>query len=112
MAKAFYLKNLVYGVFWGCLAAFIYYSGFDQGHSIGMYLIFAVSALLFPFAKCLIETLALKFTTREFWSRGLFVDTSARNGIYALYTMALFAVSIPLGILYMLLNKKALQRKV
>jgi hypothetical protein len=112
MTKAFYLKNLVYGALWGGLAAFVYYSGFNQGHSVGMYLIFGLSAVLFPFAKCLVETLALKYTTREFWSRGLFVETPAKNGLYALYHMACFVVSIPLGLLYLLLNKNTLQGKV
>ncbi|WP_431224244.1 colicin E1 family microcin immunity protein [Serratia sp. L9] len=79
----------------GGLAVYIDYTGFNQGHSVGMYLIFGLSAVLFPFAKCLIETLALKYTTREFWSRGLFVETAAKNGLYALYHMACFVVSIP-----------------
>ncbi|HHQ6601500.1 colicin E1 family microcin immunity protein [Serratia fonticola] len=34
-----------------------------------MYFMLAISALLFPFAKFLVETLALKYTTREYWSR-------------------------------------------
>lgn len=112
MTKAFYLKYVIYGSLWGCLAAYVYYSGFNHGHSIGMYLIFAISALLFPLAKRLIEMVALKYTTREFWSRGLFVETPAKNGLYALYHMACFVVSIPLGLLYLLLNKNALQGKV
>lgn len=51
------------------LAAYVYYTGFNQGHSIGMYFMLAISALLFPFAKFLVETLAFKYTTREYWSR-------------------------------------------
>ncbi|CAI1546938.1 Colicin E1 (microcin) immunity protein [Serratia quinivorans] len=112
MTKAFYLKYLVYGSLWGCLAAYIYYSGFNHGHSIGMYLMFGLSAVLFPLAKCLIETLALKYTTREFWTRGLLVETPAKNGLYAMYHMVCFIFSIPLGIVYLLINKNALQGKV
>ena len=36
MTKAFYLKNVVYGSLRGYLGAFIYYSGFNQGHSVGI----------------------------------------------------------------------------
>lgn len=73
----------------------------NQGHSIGMYFMLAISALLFSFAKCLVETLALKYTTRDYWSR----DCLLRPGkgcLYAFYHMACFVVSIPLGLLYLL----------
>ena len=112
MTKAFYLKNLIYGLLWCCLAVYIYYSGFNQGHSFGVYFMFGLSAVLFPLAKRLIETLALKYITREFWTRFFFVETPAKNGLYALYHMACFIFSIPLGVLFILLNKKALQDKV
>ncbi|QJW55069.1 hypothetical protein HL670_01953 [Serratia plymuthica] len=100
MTKAFYLKYLVYGSLWGCLAAYIYYNGFNHGHSIGMYLMFGLSAVLFPLAKFLIEALALKYTTREFWTRGCWLKPLQKMAFtpctiwFVLFFLSLSALSI------------------
>ncbi|MEW7000031.1 hypothetical protein M5585_02410 [Serratia ureilytica] len=58
-----------------------------------------------------IETFALRFTSEEFWHRGLFADTIGKNGVLILYYAFCYVMAVPLGALYLLAlflrNKKA-----
>lgn len=111
MTKAYFLKSLVWGILFCFLFSYLFYGDFTGNQLIGMIFVFGLSALLFPFARYLTEVIALRYTTREFWMRGLFVETPAKNGLYAIYFLACYILSIPLGIICILLNKTALPRK-
>lgn len=58
---------------------------------------------IFPLAKFAVESFFLTFTTREFWHRGLFMDTPAKHGGVALFHLFCFIFSIPLSMIYLAL---------
>jgi len=68
------------------------------------------SAFLFPFSRMIIEKTALRFTTREFWSTGLFTESPGKNGLYAIFYVVCTILAVPIfGIylIYMALKKVA-----
>jgi hypothetical protein len=74
-----------------------------------LYLLAVFCLLMFPFAKQCIERIALRYTRPEDWTTGVWVETPAKNGIYAMYYMLLFAIAIPLGagyLIYLAINRK------
>lgn len=74
-----------------------------------MYLLAVCCVLMLPFAKHCIEQVALRYTRPEDWTTGIWVETPAKNGIYAMYYMLLFAIAIPLGtcyVIYLIVSKK------
>ncbi|EMO3591571.1 colicin E1 family microcin immunity protein [Proteus mirabilis] len=103
MTKKYYINNMFWGWFIGML---IIYSCLD--HDIREYkwlLLFVISVIgivLYPVAKWFVEWFFLKFTTREFWNRGLFMDTPAKMGLLALYEMFIFLFSLPITLIYLL----------
>uniref|UniRef100_UPI0015E7FE12 colicin E1 family microcin immunity protein n=1 Tax=Pectobacterium carotovorum TaxID=554 RepID=UPI0015E7FE12 len=70
-----------------------------------MFTIFFLNAILFPFSKYIFESIVLKFTSKEFWNKGLFMETPARSGGELLYYLFVFLFSIPLFVIFLL--KKA-----
>jgi hypothetical protein len=46
-------------------------------------------------AKQCIEQIALRYTRTEDWTTGIWMETPAKNGIYAMYYMLLFTIAIP-----------------
>jgi len=64
-----------------------------------IFVIFA-GAVLFPLSKWVVEFFSLKFTSRDFWSRGLFIDTPAKMGLIAMYHGFVFVFSVPIVALY------------
>ncbi|WP_392562470.1 colicin E1 family microcin immunity protein [Orbus sturtevantii] len=106
MNKKYYFKNIHWGVLF--LAIFIFTYWEDMCNMYPKLVLVILSAILFPFSKWLIESLALRFTSREFWYKGIFRETAGKNGLYALYYLFCFVFSIPLGIAsltYLLLKK-------
>jgi len=106
MNKKYYLKNLPWGIFF--LTIYIFSSWGRLHHGYPELVLFILSAILFPFSKWIIGSLALKFTSKSFWYKGIFRETAGKNGLYALYYLFCFILSIPLGIIsliYLLLKK-------
>ncbi|MBG3079000.1 colicin transporter [Proteus mirabilis] len=57
---------------------------------------------LYPLSKFAVESFFLIFTTREFWKRGLFMDTPAKLGGIALYQGIVFLLSLPIVLIFAL----------
>jgi len=113
MTFGYYLKNVFIGL--ACFAIFVYGFGFRsdilQGTELQLFVaVTFASCLLFPFSRMAIEVFALKHTTRESWSTGIFMESPGKNGLYAFYFGFCFIVAIPIGIgylVYLLALKKA-----
>lgn len=102
MTKDYYFKNLLLGSVLAGIIIFIWWGG-DSKPIILVYLS-AINALLFPFSKMLIEKVALKLTSENFWSRGIFTDTAPKSGVRALYYLFAFAIAIPCSAVYFILE--------
>ncbi|WP_370468055.1 colicin E1 family microcin immunity protein [Pseudomonas sp. EA_65y_Pfl1_P113] len=99
-------KYYLYNFFWGALIFFLAVYDFEQHsfrfsneiliHPITLF----INALLFPFSKCLVENIALRYTTKEFWETNA-LRTAAYNGGLILYCLFCFVFAIPLGIICM-----------
>ena len=97
----YYIKN----IWWGILTFFaMTYSWNSYDYKISsnhpLYIPVFFSSLLFPFAKHAIETFALKFTTRQYWHKGYWVDTPGKTGVIALFYLMCIVVAIPIGLPY------------
>ncbi|GLR10198.1 hypothetical protein COO59_05790 [Mixta theicola] len=106
MTLHYYLRNILIGVL--CLVAIGYKllnSPDDLKHQL-MLSHAIISSLLFPFSKLTVETMALKFTTKDFWHRGLFKEDIGKNGLYAIFWVFCFYFAIPLSIVFLLIVKK------
>lgn len=62
-----------------------------------------ISFLLYPVSKMAIERFALVYTKREFWSRGIFMETPAKNPVYVLYYLFCFIMAIPAGLIFLII---------
>lgn len=97
--KKYYINNIP-----NCIVLFIVYwvvwwREIGNGYYFIYLFIMLISLSLFPMAKLLIESIALKYTTREFWNRGFFLDSPGRMSIIMVYDWICFAVAIPLGVI-------------
>lgn len=97
MNKKYYIQNMGWGWFMGALLLYSYL-GSELKYKSLMLFISVAGIVIFPFAKWAVESFFLMFTTREFWDRGLFMDTPAKMGGLALYHGFIFCLSIPITI--------------
>ncbi|EMM2250582.1 colicin E1 family microcin immunity protein [Klebsiella oxytoca] len=103
MDKSFYVKNMFWGYF---SAACILFFSYDSYETKMTYLkVFAIlSALLFPFAKYLIEQISLKYLQRNVMRPGTFdVPDTYKFTLYCIFN---FLFAIPLGIAFLVLQLK------
>lgn len=56
---------------------------------------------IYPLSKWIVEDLFLHFTTKEFWNRGIFMDTAGKSGVLAIYSGIVFIFAIPILMLYL-----------
>lgn len=109
MDRKYYLKNIPWSAFF--LFIVIYqWCVYPESPLLNILLLWAiVSFFLYPFAKKTIELVAEKFTSREFWYRGMFKETIGKNGLYIIYYALCFSLSIPVCLicLLFLMGKKA-----
>lgn len=110
MNKTYYFKNLFISLVLTVLAMVIWFqeNAYSQKENLYFSLIVISSAFLFPLSKKLIERFFLSFTTPDFWTRGLFMETPGKNGLYALFWLSSMATAIPLGgayLIYLAINK-------
>ena len=97
----YYIKN----IFWGVLFfIFMTYSWNSYDYKIStdhpLYIPIIINVFLFPFAKKAIESFALRFTSPESWSRGVWIDTPGKTGVMALFYLCCYVVAIPIGLPY------------
>lgn len=103
MTKKYYINNMFWGWFMGIL---LIYSCIDNDiREYKWSLLFTLSIIgigLYPLAKFAVESFFLTFTTREFWNRGLFMDTPAKLGGIALLQGIIFLSSLPIILIFIL----------
>ena len=106
----YYLRNIHCGLIIYGIADNLMREDFNEQIVKIIMVNFFFNCMLFPFAKKTIETLALKYSTRESWETGFYTETSMKNSVYAIYYMAIFIAAIPVYVaclLYLFTRKKA-----
>ncbi|MBG5882470.1 colicin transporter [Providencia alcalifaciens] len=101
MNKRYYIKNMYWGWFMGLL---FLYSCLDNElkYKPLIILISIIGIVIFPLAKWAVESFFLIFTTKEFWSRGLLMDTPGKAGGLALYHGVVFFFAIPITLIFII----------
>lgn len=110
MNLKYYLHNFLPGLIIFGITVYILRDKPRTGLIQNLFVLATGCGLMFPFAKRCIEHIVLRYTRPEQWTTGLWGETSAKSGIYAMYYMLIFAIAIPLGtgyVIYMTLSKKA-----
>lgn len=110
MTRKEYLKALFWPVIFFIITSYFLYEDPDNAKWRMVWLISIPNTVLYPFSKAIIEKIALRYTTREYWHSGIWYDTPAKNGVYVTYYAFCFAFAIPMSLIYfasIMLNKKA-----
>ncbi|OPG68514.1 hypothetical protein B1219_30665 [Pseudomonas ogarae] len=104
MDRKYYVTNLVWGVMMFCVCACAWYSLPGKGESVlsKEVLFYGMSAMLYPLSKKFIEDVALGFTSKEFWNKGLFKESTAKNSMYVMYYAFCYIAAIPLSTMFAL----------
>jgi hypothetical protein len=110
MSTRYYLKNLIIasGLLILGLVVWFYKEPITPDIHYGYLSIALLSTLLYPFSKKAIETFFLTFTTRSFWTTGLFTESPGKNGLYVMYYLVCMLVAIPTAgayLIYMAIKK-------
>lgn len=112
MTFKYYFINIGWGVFFALISFYFWYEKPDEANNLEILIVSIISLLFYPLSKKLIEDIALKFSTREFWNQGFFMETCGKSGAYAMYYLFCFVFAIPLGIVFIIYHWiKALMQK-
>lgn len=114
MSTAYFLKNLAIaaGLLILGLSVWFYKDPVTQDIHYGYLSAALLSTLLFPLSKKLIESFFLTFTTRSFWTTGLFTESPGKNGLYVMYYIVCMLLAIPVAgayLMYVAIKKVARQ---
>ncbi|EMT6574030.1 colicin E1 family microcin immunity protein [Providencia rettgeri] len=101
MNKKYYIQNMGWGWFMGALLLYSYLGSELKYKSLILF-ISVIGIIIYPFAKWAVESFFLMFTTREFWNRGLFMDTAGKAGGLAVYGGVVFLLSIPITLIFII----------
>lgn len=111
MNKKYYIQNMCWGWIMGGIVLYLV-RGDDVKYKMLFFIVSIFGIVLYPLAKWCVEWFFLKFTTRDFWNSGFFMDTPGKAGGVAIYEGSVFILSIPITIIFiitvitkMLLNK-------
>lgn len=106
MTKSLYFKNIIIGVIIFLIISIVFMKDHDSLRLKLFWVFSLVNTFFFPIAKMSVEKIALKFTTKDFWHRGILADDIGKNGIYAIYWLFCFIFAIPLSIISIFLKTK------
>lgn len=98
MDKSYYFKNLMIGLF--LFSICVYVSRSDDNALIYSG-VSGVNALLFPFAKRLIENVVFRYSSKSFWESGP-LSSAASNGGYTLLYVFYFMFAMPLALIFLI----------
>lgn len=98
MDRGYYFKNLIIGLV--IFSICVYISKSDD-NAIIYFVASGINALLFPFAKKLIESTTYRYSSKKFWNSAP-LSTAAANGGYALLYGFYFVFSIPLSVIFLI----------
>ncbi|MEQ5178553.1 MULTISPECIES: colicin E1 family microcin immunity protein [Proteus] len=103
MTKKYYINNMFWGWIYGALCIyFIFDYDIKEYKWLLLFIISVIGIILYPVAKFAVETFFLKFTTKEFWNKGLFMNTAGKSGLLAIYGGAVFLMAIPITLVFIL----------
>jgi len=105
MSIKYYIKNMFWGYF---IVAGIFYSvwGVDREFKLLILMFFAVSAVLYPFSKFLIEKNAIRIKGQDYWNKGLFSDGVPKTKMMLFYYVFCLFLAIPLGMICIAQERK------
>lgn len=103
MSKQYYIQNMCWGWFYGATTIFLFFDSDIKEYTFLMFFVVSIIGIvLYPLAKFAVESFFLKFTTREFWNKGLFMDTAGKAGGLAVYGGVIFLLSIPITMVFII----------
>ena len=112
MSLKYYLESLLCGGIY-LICSYVVWQAYIEYRDVNlMFISSVISFFLFPFSTRLIERVALHFTSKDFWHRGIFMDGAGNSGVLALYYGFCFFIAIPVGgayILYLLIRREAMR---
>lgn len=112
MTFKYYLINFFYGLIMTCIIVYVYRDDVYSNTYLMEFVALIISLLFYPLSRKITEDIALKFSTREFWNQGFFIETCGKSGAYAMYYLFCFVFSIPLGVIFIIYHWiKALMQK-
>lgn len=99
-----YLKNLLWPVTIFIIISLNFY--LDPGDKLwrAIWYISIFNTFLYPFSKKMVEIIALKFTTSDYWHSGIWFDTPAKNPVYAIYYLFCYLIAIPASVIYFIIT--------
>ena len=105
MTKKYYFANLSWGLVWLCVVVYSYSVGFNAPRSVSdmvlNYGLFAVSAIVYPFSKYVIERVIAAFLSERFRKKSFFAEGVGNRGIYVFFYLICFIFAIPFGLMYL-----------
>lgn len=103
MSKKYYIQNMFWGYF---IVVGIFYSfwSVEKDYKFIVLSISAISGVLYPFAKLLIERVVIKHTGDDFWHKGLIEDGVPKSKMRIFYYSFCLLFAIPLGVTCILIE--------
>lgn len=97
MTKEYYLKNILLGFIWAAIFIFVW---FDDKDKILLVSVFSIaSAILFPFSRLFLEEVLSRFISDKFKANRSTKNTSAENGLFAIFYTITFVFTLPIIII-------------
>lgn len=85
MTIKYYMKNMIFGVVAFIITFNSYVKDPHNERMIFLLVSAVINGILFPYARMTVETIALKYTSKEFWHKGFFSDDIGKNGLVAMF---------------------------
>ncbi|VDR27129.1 Uncharacterised protein [Raoultella terrigena] len=102
MTKEYYLKNILLGFLWAAIFIFTWFNDKDKTFLVSTLSI--INALLFPFSRLFLESVLSKFISEKFKANRSTKNTSAENGLFAIFYTITF-IFTPLILIIFLICK-------
>ena len=106
MTIKYYMKNMIFGVVAFIITFNSYVKDPHNERMIFLLVSAVINGILFPYARMTVETIALKYTSKEFWHKGFFSDDIGKNGLVAMFWLFCYFFSLPLFILWFFVKEK------
>lgn len=102
MTKEYYLKNISLGFIWAAIFILTWFDDKDKIFLVSSLSI--INAILFPFSRFFLESVLSKFISEKFKANRSTKNTSAENGLFAIFYTISF-IFTPLIIIILLTCK-------
>jgi len=96
----YYLKNMFFGIVAFIITVNAYVKDPHSDRNVFLLVAAVINGILFPYARMAVETIALKYTNKEFWHKGFFSEDIGKNGLLAMFCFFCYIFALPLSILW------------